>query len=121
MSTTPATPAPALDDASRKSLRDLMFAWTYVSISQLGNLTSGARTADDVIGDLQSNISIPPGSQMDQDVRTYISQIQANPASFTSVANTFRGAATTTALSSPWDGPPRHPSLGELNLVMADV
>lgn len=120
MSTTPLpNPAPALDTASRRDLRDLFFAWIYVTLNQLPSI--GERSADDIIGDLQSSISIGPETQLYQDVKTWITNIQANPAAFASVAGTFKGATTANSLSSPWDGPRPHPSIDELNLTLANV
>jgi hypothetical protein len=120
MSSTPVpSPSPALDTASRRNLRDLIFAWLYVSIGQLD--TIGTRSADDIIADLKSSVSIPAGSQLYQDVETWITQIQANPAAFDAVAGVFKAAGTTGLLSSPWIGPTRHPSIEELNLTIAHI
>ncbi len=120
MSTTPlSSPAPTLDTASRRALRDVFFAWIYVSVGQLD--TIGTRSADDIIADLQSSVSIGPQTQLYQDVKTWITQIQANPAAYATVATTLKASGTTGALSAPWSVIPRHPSLEELDLTLAHI
>jgi hypothetical protein len=112
-----------------KAVRDLAYAWLYVTVGQIHNVTTASSTKA-VIAQLTGNlkkgnhVSLPAGGTLQTDITNWVTKIRSNDPTknqLIAVSNLLKGTATATSLmSKPWNGPSDHPDIAELDSIFVN-
>ena len=123
----PAAVVHVVPPQDRKVIRDMIYAWLYITVGQLSTYGPGddpGELATRVIGDLQGlnpsgkpHVSIPSGAPLEQDINSWLTSIQGNQLAYSVVGNDMQTSGAVTILNKPWTGGSTHPTLEELDSI----
>lgn len=104
-----------------KTLRDLIYAWLYVTVGQIGNVDRNGNSciiASQVKTCLQANAGVIVTDTLLQDIIGWIEAIQQDDdGALLSFMNLLKNSGVAQRISQPWSGTSDHPELGELNNI----